>query len=124
MAVPPGRARGADRGAGREGELRLPVDGPGQQPVGIPHRHDAAGYHAAGERIALAKVATEIRFLVEDEPEAIGAVEGLPGDAAPDPAGIREQVIPLTENDLVSPPRGPSGSSPWAGSWTRTGCSG
>ena len=47
------------------------------------------------------KVATEIRFLVEDEPEAIGAVEGLPGDAAPDPAGIREQVIPLTENDLV-----------------------
>ena len=47
------------------------------------------------------KVATEIRFLVEDEPEAIGAVEGLPGDEAPDPAGIREQVIPLTENDLV-----------------------
>ena len=47
------------------------------------------------------KVATEIRFLVEDEPEAIGAVEGLPGDEAPDPAGIREQVISLTENDLV-----------------------
>ena len=47
------------------------------------------------------KVATEIRFLVEDEPEAIAAVEGLPGDEAPDPAGIREQVIPLTENDLV-----------------------
>ena len=47
------------------------------------------------------KVATEIRFLVEDEPEAIAAVEGLPGDEAPDPAGIREQVISLTENDLV-----------------------
>ncbi len=35
-------------------ELWLAVDGPGEQPVGVLHAHDAAGDHAAGERVALA----------------------------------------------------------------------
>ena len=35
-------------------ELRLPVDGPGEQPAGVLHRHDAARHHTAGERVALA----------------------------------------------------------------------
>ena len=35
-------------------ELRLAVDGPGEQPAGVLHRHDAARDNAAGKRVALA----------------------------------------------------------------------